>query len=502
MAKRNFDSEFCGSLPLNNVNLIQDYGYLLVAEKSELNIIQVSENAEDLFGMSCEEIISSNINTFISDSDSELLRSLIKKGLKVPVNLTLNGSLRSVLLHVKDSYIILEIEKTGSIDNRYFTTVFNEIKYAIAAIETASTVTDVSIAAVHELRKISGFDGVLMYRFDPDWNGTVIAEEKTDKLEAYMGQTFPASDIPKQARELYLKNPYRQIPDRNYESFGLYPVVNPVTNAFLDLSDCNLRSVPSVHREYMKNMAISASMSIRVLRNNTLWGLISCHHIEPKYIDLEMCAIFEMLSTVISSRVSSILYKEEFDFAEQLQKKRLEISNHIYKTGDLTASLLGKDNTNVLQLFQASGAVLLLNGQVEKTGNVPDSIDIENLRLWIDSKELREVFATDNIQSVYEDAVHFKDIASGLLVIPLDHRRSEYLFCFRQEVEATIDWGGNPNNAITFDKDGKNYHPRNSFTLWKEKLENHSLPWKQQEIEAASALSGFLYEFRTRNSEV
>ncbi|WP_114941825.1 GAF domain-containing protein, partial [Mucilaginibacter endophyticus] len=160
-----------------------------------------------------------------------------------------------------------------------------------------------SQAAVHELRRITGFDGIMMYRFDEDWNGTVIAEEKdAPELEHYLGHTFPGSDVPRQARDLYLKNSYRLIPDRDFTPVRLYPVMNPVTNTFIDLSDCNLRGVAAVHLEYLKNMNVQASMSIRVIDNGKLWGLIACHHVRPHYLSFETGAVCEMLSSVISNR--------------------------------------------------------------------------------------------------------------------------------------------------------------------------------------------------------
>jgi chemotaxis family two-component system sensor kinase Cph1 len=499
--KKNFDSKFCGSLPLHNINLIQDYGYLLVAELESLNIIQASENSNDITGITVKEMIGTNLSKYISFDYIVKIKGLIDKGLKnrIPLDLSFKYNegllVYHALLHIKSEYILIELEKADLTVNRSFTTVFQEVKYVIAAIEEADSVQKVCDVAIHELRKISGFDGILMYQFDHDWNGTVIAEEKDERLEKYIGQTFPASDVPKQARELYLKNPYRLIPNRSYTPVRLYPVINPLTSAFINLSDCNLRSVAAVHLEYMANMNIKSSMSIRVLYNESLWGLISCHHLDEKYLNYEICSVFEWLSTVISNRITLILNKEKFDFTKDLQERRLAISDLIYAENDIMA-LMKRDD--ILDLFKATGAVLLLNGKIESIGQVPERGELDNLMFWLEGKCIDQVFSSHHLSGVYEDATSFCKVGSGILVIPIDSNKGEYLICFRPELIEDIHWGGDPNQAIQFDPDQKNYHPRNSFKLWKQTVFKHARPWHQQEIEIASSLRNFLFEFRTR----
>lgn len=502
--KKNYDAEFCGNLPLHNVNLIQDYGYLLVLEAGALNIIQASENISDLTGKPVAECIDTHISAYISAADLEKLKSNLEQGLKqrIPFDLEMNGNDQAqqlhALMHIKDDYVLIELEKVNEASNRVFSHVFQEVKKAMAAIDQAETVKAVCEQAIHELRKISGFDGILMYKFDENWNGTVIAEEKDDRLEPYLGQTFPASDVPKQARQLYLKNPYRLIPNREYEPVRLYPVINPVTNSFIDLSDCNLRSVAAVHLEYMKNMGITASMSIRVIKDDKLWGLISCHHLGEKYLDYEVCSIFEWLSAVISTSISRLLDKEAYELSTSLQQKRAVLTDRVYEENDIAPALFTTEGTNILDLFSATGAAVVLNGRMETIGEVPAKDDMENLMFWLEGKSISKVFTTANLAGLYGDAAAYAGIGSGLLVIPIDSMRGDYLVCFRPEVPETIHWGGNPNEAINFDKDGIKYHPRNSFKLWKETVSQHALPWTAAELELADTLRSFLFEFRTK----
>lgn len=464
--------------------------------------MQVSENVDDLFGRPAREMIGSSLDSYLCDDSKAKLNGILDSGLteRIPTVFSFQPAEggRQVIVHPKSDYLIFEIERYSLIPERHFTKVFQEIKHSIALIEQAGNVRQTCQAAIRELKKISGFDGVLMYKFDTDWNGTVIAEEKDQRLEPYLGQTFPASDIPKQARDLYLKNPYRLIPDRNFTPVSLYPVINPMTNSFIDLSDCNLRSVPAVHLEYMKNMGVKASMSVRVLRNGRLWGLISCHNIEPVEVSFETCSVFELLSSVISHKIASILNKEEYDYSDSLQIKKAQIVEQIYAAGDIIRGITEDNGKSLLALFDAGGAVVSLDGKIETIGIVPDSDAIENLVFWLEGKNIRSVFATDNLLRLYDDASEYSAIGSGLLAIPIDHTGSEYIICFRPEIIETINWGGNPNEAITFEKDGKNYHPRNSFKQWQQQVRNTALPWQPQLLETAELLRSFLFEFRTR----
>jgi len=500
--KKQYDSDFCGSLPINFINSIQDYGYVFVLEREQLSIIQVSENVSDVLNSSFQQLIGMPFEAIVTTSDFARLKTIFseKNATRIPLTLSLKHNDQSFysLIHVYPQHLIIEMEAVDELKGRKFTEVFQEVKNLSGEIEQADSVIEVCNITVKELRKLSGFDGVLMYTFDENWNGRVVAEDKDDRLEHYLGQTFPASDVPKQARELYLKNPYRLIPNRNYKPSRLYPVINQLSNSFTDLSSCNLRGVPGVHLEYMGNMGINASMSIRVIKNGQLWALISCHNIEPKYLDYEICAVFEWLSIVISNRISLILNQEEYNFSIELQSKRTALTDSIYAGEDITEGLISATGPNILSLFNADGAAVVINGRVETLGSVPEKDDLENLLLWLEGKNVNKVFSTSNLPGLYGDAEAYTHCGSGILVIPIDSERGDYVICFRPEVVETIDWGGNPNEAINFEPDGKSYHPRNSFKLWKERLLMHSEPWNLKELEVADSLRNFLFEFRTR----
>ncbi|MBE9583231.1 GAF domain-containing protein [Mucilaginibacter sp. JRF] len=499
MERKNYDSDFCGSLPLNHINVVQDYGYLLIVRANDLQIIQCSENLADLTNLTPKELAGKNLAELTGPAQLEKLRQRLADPVqaKAPMTFELFGQVMEILIHYKDDHIVLEMEKKTGTD-RVFTEAFEEVKLAIARLEACNTVEEVSRIAVAETRKITGFDGVMMYRFDEDWNGTVIAEDKTDQLEHYLGHTFPASDIPKQARQLYLKNPYRLIPDRSYQPVRLYPIVNPLTRTFTDLSDCNIRGVAAVHLEYLKNMQVTASMSIRVIFHGQLWGLIACHHIAARHLSLELCSVCELLSSIISARIESLLHKQEADIETELQKQQTLLMAQVYAEDDIAKGLLTNTQTSVTDVLSADGALCIIDGELTIHKNIPDTEFVDNLILWLQTKDINRVFATDHLPEIYEDAIPLSAVSSGILVLPIDAEKGDFIICFRSEVKKEIKWGGNPDQAINFELDGKNYHPRNSFKLWLQTVHHTSLPWTKQELAVAETMRGFIYEFQTK----
>jgi len=502
--QKNYDNEFCGNLAIHQTNSIQDFGYMLILDIKDLRIIQASENITALTGETLKATLSTNLKNYISDSDFKHFEIEIRKGQRnrLPFSFIFkNGNAAAsfnILAHVKKDLIILEIEKADGKPDRSFIEVFQEVRSFISLLESTESLQDVCEASIKEIRKISGFDGIRMYQFDQNWNGSVIAEEITGSLESYLGQTFPASDVPKQARALYLKNPYRLIPDRNYQTFKLFPVINPIVNGFLDLSDCNLRSVAAVHLEYMANMNVTASMSIRIIVDGKLWGLISCHHITSKYLSNESRSIFEWLSMEISSRLSAILKQETLLKHAQALKLRTLITDLIHTENDIAKGLLMDKNQNLLSLFNATGMAISYNGKIETLGKVPDEDALENLVLWLEGKGINHVFASHHLGYEYEEAQAYASVASGLMAIPIDVGNGEFIMCFKPEYIQNIKWGGDPNQTISLEQDGVNYHPRNSFKTWLQTIYGQSTNWEPIELEMAESLRIFLFEFKAK----
>lgn len=487
---KNYDSEFCGSLPIHMINVVQPYGALIVVNKEIGEIIQVSENVQNILGKPMHQIIGSSISTITPNRPNSSGKD------KVPQVLQINGRRYLGFVHNKASYYIIEInlQSVNEGEDGSFMDVYKDLRGAMTSIEKANSLEAAAAICARELKSASGFDKVMIYRFDDEWNGHVVAEEKEPDMESYLNFTFPASDIPKPARDLYEKNPYRLIPDTQYTPVRMYPVINPATHAFIDLSDCNVRGVSAVHLEYLTNMHVRASMSTRIMRDGKLWGLIACHHKKPVQVDYKICAIFELMSGIFSARITSLESKETHVLNAELSDRYTSMVEAAYRSGNIPASLLSDEN-NILELFNAGGAIVFQNGSSFKKGRVPDANEVEDIILWLNTREISEIFVTDNLPQEFDYAAEYKEIASGLMAIPVDMPNNEYILLFRPEVVQTINWGGDPNSRITFEEDMKTYHPRFSFKLWQENVSGISAPWRKEEVNMAENLLEFVRDF-------
>lgn len=485
-----YDSEFCGSLPIHLINVVQPYGALLVIDRKLKTIIQVSENVRTLTNRAPGDIVGSRASEMLDDRRLDLVHDTAPRLWEIA------GRNLYAILHQQPLYYLLEVnlESTSEGAAGSFVDVFEELRPSIAAIENCASAEEATQTAARELRKASGFDKVMVYRFDERWNGFVIAEERAADMESYLGFTFPASDIPKQARELYLRNAYRLIPDRNYEPVKLYPVVNSATNTFIDMSDCNVRGVSGVHLEYLRNMNVVASMSTRILKDGKLWGLIACHHKTPVRVDYKVCAVFELLSSIISAKISSLENSDNHALKTEMSRLYASLVEETYRSSDLASSLLF-GRPNILDLFKASGSAIRLRGHFTTAGIIPEHDVLEDLLLWLGAANTDGVYHTDSLSGQFDYARDFKQVASGLLAIPIDAEREDYLLLFRPEVVQTINWGGDPEGRINFEKDMKTYHPRFSFQLWQEKVSGISLQWREEELAVAEDLAQFMRDF-------
>ena len=492
------DAEFCGSLPLNLINMVQPHGILLVTDHN-LNIVQVSANVLTSMDIQPNYFVDTSIDKYMT---SEQVKTLKQKVLqlasreKLPLNMSLTVKQKDypflALVHIKNDHYIFELEPLNP-ENISFISFYQEIRYVMAALEQGSRPEETAHIAVREIKKLSGFDRVMIYKFDEQWNGNVIAEEREEDMEPYLGLRFPSSDIPKQARDLYQRNAYRFIPDRDYEGVKLYPVINPITNGFTDLSDCNLRGVAPVHIEYLTNMNVAASMSTRIMRNGQLWGLIACHHKAPKHLSYEMCSAFELISGVLSDKIAGGEAEKDFSFRTRIKEQLTKVLERLFASRDLVKCITD-EKVSLMQLLDLTGAAIIYNNRIVSIGEAPSEEEIRALREWLGRKGVDKVFATPSLAREHAPSNSFNEAASGLIALPIFPQKGEYILGFRPEVQQTVNWGGNPNETIHFEEDKKNYHPRNSFAIWKETVKQSSLPWHPAQVNAAETLRNAILE--------
>ncbi|MDX5422307.1 MAG: GAF domain-containing protein [Hymenobacteraceae bacterium] len=497
---KNYDSEFCGSIPLHLVNLIQPHGVLLVLDREELRIRQASENVEQFLSVTLDDLLDQPLSAYLPAGQYEDILAKLKQQSsqeKIPFNLTFLVQGREVpfvaLVHPEEEYLLIELEQNHAASEASFIGLYQHIKYVTTLLKQTGSVQDLAALAATEIKKLSGFDRVLIYQFDPQWNGIVVAQAKEEDMDDYMDLRFPASDVPKQARDLYHRNPYRLIPTRSYTPVRLIPIVNPITQRFTGLSDCNLRSVASVHLEYMANMHIMASMSLPLIIDGKLWGLISCHHKTEKNPSYEMRSVLELLSGIISAQIAGKEKEKAILLRVQLRGIHAKLLEQLYSGQSFPECLLHGETT-IQELLSLGGVAVIYEGAVFRGGNTPRDRELKELASWLRRNNMDQHFATDKLPQQYVQSKEYKDIASGLIALPINVEHGEYILGFRPEVLQTVTWGGDPNNAIQMEQDGKTYHPRNSFATYRETVKHTSLPWHAEEIEAAEALRSAVLE--------
>ena len=482
--------------PIHISNQIQPHGLLLVLEEPTLKILQVSSNAASVFGISTEEILQISLEDILDPFQVEKIKAgLLEESLDY-INPTKIWARKkgddyaifdAVFHRNANGILILELEPAISHENIPFLSFYHLARASINKLEETSNLRDFCQIIVQEVRKVTGFDRVMLYKFDEDGHGAVIAEDKLKELTPYLGLHYPESDIPKPARRLFCSNWIRLIPDSKSESVEIVPATNPVTNHPLDLTLSILRSPSLCHIQYLHNMGVAASLTISLIKDGKLWGLIACHHQTPKYVAYELRKACEFLGRVIFAEISTREETEDYDYRMKLNYVQSALIEYMSQEESFVTGLIEHD-PNLLDLTNASGAAICFNGNWTLIGETPKEEDLNFLVQWLRKNVDEEVFYTDSLPRIYPDAEQFKNVASGLLAIPISQRN--YVLWFRPEVIQTVNWGGDPSKAFEVNQSEGIYYlcPRKSFELWKETVRLTSLPWKQVEIRSALEL--------------
>ncbi|MGJ5673374.1 MAG: ATP-binding protein [Nostochopsis sp.] len=498
----------CDREPIHIPSCIQTHGVILALQESDLTILQVSDNTIHFFGLHPDELLNQPLSILLGTEQIRLfVDCLNNEDIQIvnPIEITINISqvnkIFDAIVHRINEIVILELEPHNYEKNHVYFKFYYLVKLAVGKLQSAKFVPEVSQIIAQEVRRITGFDRVMLYRFDQDWNGIVIAEDKQDYLASYLGFHYPASDIPKQARELYRQNWLRIIPDVDYQPIAIVPHLNPLTNEPLDLSNSVLRSVSPIHVEYMHNMGIKASMSISLIKNNELWGLIACHHQTPKYIPYEIRNACEFLGQVTSLELATKEDKEDSESKVQVKSNLAKLIEYMSVEKNFIDGLINQQ-PNLLHLVNANGATICFNNELYLIGNTPTKPDIQELLNWIHKNIKEDIFYTNSLSKFYPEAEKYKNIASGLIVISISKTQNKYVLWFRPEVIQTVNWGGNPHKAVEVTQNGSlRLSPRKSFELWKEIVRLTSLAWKSYEINAALELRSAIISMVVRKAD-
>nr|6BAP_A Chain A, Photoreceptor-histidine kinase BphP [Stigmatella aurantiaca DW4/3-1]6BAP_B Chain B, Photoreceptor-histidine kinase BphP [Stigmatella aurantiaca DW4/3-1]6BAP_C Chain C, Photoreceptor-histidine kinase BphP [Stigmatella aurantiaca DW4/3-1]6BAY_A Chain A, Photoreceptor-histidine kinase BphP [Stigmatella aurantiaca DW4/3-1]6BAY_B Chain B, Photoreceptor-histidine kinase BphP [Stigmatella aurantiaca DW4/3-1]6BAY_C Chain C, Photoreceptor-histidine kinase BphP [Stigmatella aurantiaca DW4/3- len=504
--KQEVDLTNCDREPIHIPGAIQPHGVLLVLSEPGLVLTHASENAPAVLGNSAEQLLGAPLGHFIEPSvreplEADLRSARLKQLNPLKVVWRVDGVDRFFdgIAHRHQGRLILELEPSSHREAVPFLSFFHAVRDGLSRLRDARDLQELCEAVVQEVRGLTGFDRAIIYRFDAEWNGSVIAEARDARADPYLGLHFPASDIPRQARELYQLNWLRIIPTIDYQPARVRAL--PGHGEPLDLSFSVLRSVSPIHLEYLHNMGVQASMSISLMKDGKLWGLISCHQVSgTRYVPYEVRTACEFLGEVMSSLLAAKEGNEDYDQRIRAKSIHAALLERMAREVDFVSGLASQES-GLLELVHAHGAAIHFHGRTTVLGQAPSDEALTGLIEWLGSRTGEGVFCTDRLAREYPEAQAFQEVAAGLMAFSMSRGRNNFVLWFRPEAVQTVNWSGNPTKAVEFDQGGPRLHPRKSFELWKETVRGRCLPWKAYEVEAASELRRSIIDVALQRSE-
>ncbi len=478
----------CEDEPIRIPGSIQRHGFLLLLDDRDERVVAASENTEEFLEVPLGLVLGTAIETILEREVLGALRahtnSADEEGLLTYLgSFQMRGRFFSVITHRVKNERILEFELTDRLVNPDMTSqVFTNF---VSKLNNLRSEMELCQALTEQIKDLTGFNRILLYRFDEFGHGTVLCEQNDGTLPSYLDLRFPASDIPKQARDLYVLNTVRIIPDATYVPSPLRGLdKRPV--ATLDLSMALLRSVSPVHVEYMRNMGTLSSMSVSIVCEGKLWGLVSGHHAEPRTVPYLVRSACDLLTRLVATQLTgiatsaSLLHLVNFHAVQRRMLTQMAAENNYL-------AAMADQMKDLIQITDAEGVAHIVDGQIKVSGSTPDDHDLKRLAKWMDSRPDLDVFQSRHLGSDIDWASEFSEVASGLLAIRTSHVRQSYLMWFRPEVIRTVKWAGEPTKSQDANQ---RLNPRKSFETWTELARGRSKPWSEVEIESAT-------EFRT-----
>ncbi|AHM59708.1 bacteriophytochrome (light-regulated signal transduction histidine kinase) [Flammeovirgaceae bacterium 311] len=489
----------CDREPIHIPGGIQPHGILLVLDES-LNICQLSENAEDFFGLRNAYLLGKKLQEVIGETlADEISRRLASLTYQQNFKLRLKEFEEpcEAVMHRNEGCIVLEILTCQPVQKNTTVAQYSQV---LQKLQASAGVSQLCQHAAEAIKEITGFHRVMVYQFHDDDHGEVVGEALDSQLDPYMGLHYPASDIPKQARLLYLHNPVRLIPAIHYEPVALVPRENPVNDRPLNLALSVLRSVSPIHLQYLENMGVQASMSVSIILNGRLWGLFACHHQEPYQIPYALQEACYLLGRSFSSILNDKLRIEDESYRSYIRDVQAKLLERMSQAENYTVSLRDQ-NPTIKDLVSCSGCAICFGDDFYTLGDTPTQEQIMQLTAWLQKEVQEDVFSSRTLSGLYPAAAAFKDKASGLLAVSISRTQREYILWFRPEVIETVRWAGRPDKAVEVGADSiPHLSPRKSFAIWSEEVSGASLPWKTVEEQAAKEIRGMLVDVVLRTS--
>ncbi|QOW19648.1 GAF domain-containing protein [Lysobacter ciconiae] len=491
----------CLTAPIHTTGAIQPHGYLVSCGLVDERIRHVSANIAELLGLEPAEMLGLEMTHFLEEDMLLQVRDAVaaagpEDGTVQRVGTGNVGALMmpcDISAHVSDGLLHIEFEPHSSRqETRAPTRVAQRMVSRLGSDAVGAAFFQHVAAEIHGL---TGYDRVMVYRFRADDTGEVVAEVAAEGMQPYLGLRYPASDIPPPARQLYLRNRVRVIPDARYEPISIVPPTGPSGDP-VDLSQHVLRSVSPVHLEYLRNMGVAASMSISLISEGRLWGLIACHHREARRLSASARSAADLFGMFVSVRIAAREQELAMERFEATQHLRDAVVMRLASAGDFDAALLAELD-GLRQVLDGDGAGLAINGQWNVVGRAPGGADPASLVRWANAEEHGGVALSDAAADWNVPELQAAGLA-GLLAVNLGSPQ-DWVFLFRVEQVEEVDWAGDPHAGRVATDDGIRIAPRRSFATWRQLVKGRSREWSSPDRRGAERLHRMLREQRRRS---
>ena len=491
----------CDREPIHIPGTIQPFGFL-VTLSTDWMITRVSDNIERFMGIAPDRLIGKPIGTLLSDEAIHTIRNrltVLRGGDMVErlfaIALQEEGPLFDVAVHFSGNLVVVEAEP-AIVDEE---DISSTVRAMIGRLSQATDQRSLFREGARQVRAITGFDRVMVYRFDSAGSGEVVAESVKPGVDSFLGLNYPATDIPAQARALYIRNIFRVIADVNAPPATVSPTLD-ARGEPLDMSLALLRAVSPIHIEYLRNMGVGASLSISIVIEGKLWGLFACHHYAPKLPSLSKRTVAELFGQMFSLMLESRQRHELGDFEQKAREVGDRLMAALAADNDLIGNAAWIGDV-ISEAIPADGVGVYVDGRIALSGLAPDRDAFERIVRALNTAAASSVYATDHIAGLVPTAGGHADRAAGMLSIPLSRSPRDYVVLFRAERLRSVRWAGNPEKPIEYGPNGPRLSPRKSFEEWSELVRGRALPFTPAEIRVADTLRTTLLEVVLRMSE-
>ncbi|WFL78256.1 HWE histidine kinase domain-containing protein [Altererythrobacter arenosus] len=500
---KKYDLTECDREPIHKLGFIQGFGALL-AMTSDWLVAYHSANAGEVLSLKGDIEVGQPIKSVLCEAAIKTIRDTLKDlnhddsvervfGLE----LTAGGAKFDCAIHCTGSLTVIEFEPH---DPTSYAPHLDQLRPMISEIEGADSVEELCKRGATIVKRLLGFDRVMLYRFASDGSGEVAAEAKEPQFESFLGLHYPRTDVPEQARELYLRNRFRIISDINETPVPILPEIT-FGDETLDLSMSTLRAVSPIHIEYLQNMGVGASLSISIVHQGKLWGLFACHHYGPRILPFSQRTVAELFSQMFSLTLDRAL----LDGANRLRLLGREIHDQLMVRlagGEALVDSLPLIDEVLERAIPHDGSSVFAEGIYRSRGSAPNEAEFRAILPAINAAPTSKVIATDSLAAQLKSARPFVDRAAGALIFPISRAPRDYLVLWRKELRQTVTWAGNPEKAVARENDADRLTPRKSFEAWEETVSGQSAEWTEEERGIAESLRVTLLEVILRLTDM